>query len=253
MASLNNEELKSKTLQIKSGSISFNLEIKESRQPKCLKYAFRFLNPELGLFTVPISTDLPEDFDDATELLESKKPKEPTINPDKRIYFLPSHLEEKMKNISNQAPKESLPDILKPFIPQNIVDEKKMTFCQEEHVEVTDNSRVSNYSVSFFKTELEETELEENAKSELARSIKAVLEFKKIANIKYISTLKFFFIGNITINNDGFLQKSKKKTIPNPKTFHYNYWSVPNEIVSTTFVDGFSLYSSETGALYNDQ
>lgn len=211
------------------------------RHSTSLKTVFRYVNPKVDgnkILNEHIKEDdLPDDFDMVLDMLESSNFKKYKINFEKKeLFFLPSDLENTLKNVLYGNKTKKIPSILKQYIPQKLQTESKLEFI-DEIPKIIEYNETSKYSISFFKTfksEEEEANLEE--------SIHKINKIKNEVKPDFIEEFDYYFIGEISNepNYIGLLEKKKKHHFPDPLTYHYNFWMLPQDDISK-FLNKFEL------------
>ena len=213
-----------------------------------LKNLVRFLNPKVNFIkqTVPqIADDFNEldDFDEVEKLLlEMEIPKNDIVQESleemRPLYFLPSHIETKIKSITCGNQRSKIDYRLKSIVPTNYIDELKLEFKPEMNNEIiVDYDLRSGYSVSFFKF-FRNNEHEECLNFDEIEM--KVNEVKYKLNVTFVESMDYYFVGDINLEY-GLIERNEDEHYKDPLYYHFNFWKLWDEDFKVIFND-FCLY-----------
>lgn len=208
----------------------------------------RFLNPKVNFIkqTLPeIDDDFTEmdDFDEVENLVsEMEVPSsdivQNTLEVMRPLYFLPSHIETKIKGITCGNQRSKIDNRLKSIIPTEYVDELGLKFKPEDSKEfVIDYDSRSLHSISFFKF-FRDNECEEC--SDFSEIEKKVNEVKHKLNVTFVESMDYYFIGDIRFEY-GLIERNENEHNRDPLYYHFNFWKLWDEDFKVIFND-FCLY-----------
>lgn len=207
----------------------------------------RFLNPKVNLkkHSAPqISNDVLEmdDFDLALDMVgEMEVSSEKIVNDSVEemisFYFLPSHIEREIKNITCGSLRKKIDYRLRKILPQSFIDSLKLQFNPEQDEVIIDYNLRAQHSISFFKF-YNNDECDECVNfDEIEKKINKV---KYKLNLKYVESMEHYFIGNINIEV-GLLERDEFEKNDNPLYYHFNLWKLRDKDFVNIYKD-FSLY-----------
>lgn len=206
----------------------------------------RFLNPKVNIkkHSKPhISIDILEaDVDDAFDMLSqmevsSEKSVRDNLEEMIPLYFLPSHIEKKVKDITCNKKRKKIDYRIKGILPQHFINELDLQFKEEKEEEIVEYGFRGDYSISFFKF-FRDSHLEECIN--LVEIDKKVNEVKYRLKPKYVESMDYYFIGNINVEL-GLLERDEHSHSDNPLYYHFNLWKLKNVELATIYKD-FSLF-----------
>ncbi|MEL5989469.1 hypothetical protein AAF454_13730 [Kurthia gibsonii] len=214
----------------------------------------RFLNPKVDLikFSVPqISDDLLkfEDFDDVIDKIEeievfSEDFVKENLEEMMPLYFLPSHIETKIKNITCGNQRRKIDYRLKKIVPQRFIDILGLEFKTEQKEFIVNYDSRMDYSISFFKFFRNDEHEECIDFDEIEQKVN---EVKYKLNVKYIESMDYYFVGNINLEL-GLIERNEDEHNDDPLYYHFNFWKLRGIDLSGMF-GGFCLYPFNKGVL----
>jgi len=208
----------------------------------------RFLNPKVNFIkqAIPqIADDLIEadDFDEVEKLvMEMEVPSvdivQQTLEEMRPFYFLPTHIETKIKDITCGNKRRKIDHRLKSIIPSFYINELELEFKPKDDKEIViDYENRSEHSISFFKffrnneneecLDFDEIEVKVN-------------EVKYKLNVKFVESMDYYFVGNIRLEH-GLIERDEDEHNDDPLYFHFNFWKLRDEDLRVIFND-FCLY-----------
>jgi hypothetical protein len=207
----------------------------------------RFLNPKVNLkkHSAPqISGDFldMEDLDGALDMVaamevSSNKNVNDSLEEMIPLYFLPSHIETKIKDITVGNKRRNIDYRLRKVLPDSYIDSLNLQFKPEQDEVIINYDLRTDYSISFFKfyknSDYEECVLHDEIE-------KKVNEVKYKLNLKYVESMEHYFIGNIDVEV-GLLERDEVEDNNNPLYYHFNLWKLRDTDLANIFND-FALY-----------
>lgn len=164
----------------------------------------RFLNPKVQVECIDFpsineSEDLPDDldFDDIQGMMKDDDPKYRELlvsEENKLLFFLPSHIESRIKNITCNNQTRNIDARLQSVLPQKFIESKDLKF-KNPKVEQTMIGYLdrSEHSLSFYKF-FNNCEDKECSFDETQEKIQYV---KHVMNLDFVESYQKYFIGNI--------------------------------------------------------
>ena len=231
--------------------IQFMVNDSDYRDLRYLKIdnVVRFLNPKVQLenFDSPIVTekDLPDDldFDDMYKLLEETNDEYSFIDISEesmKIFFLPSHMEKRIKTITCNGQTRNIDERLKNVLPKEFIEKNNLEFKQKGNTtDIVEYNNRREYSLSLFKFFNENNESECNF-NETHQKINYV---KQRLNLNYIQSYEKYFIGDIHVSL-GLIERDEKEHNKEPLFYHYNFWKLSSSDL-LHIVSNFKLYPFE--------
>ncbi|MGM0220096.1 hypothetical protein [Enterococcus sp. AZ126] len=193
------------------------------RQYLELNIIFRYVNPKVCMTADHISEEkLNDDFDLAIKYLTDNKFEKLELDVDnKEVYFLPSDLERILKDVLHNNKTKKVSSEIEKFIPNELLKKKSIEFKELES-KIVEYENIGKYSVSFFKIFDSK-----NEESDVEKTKLKLKQIKDELHAKFIGEFDYCYIGNIP-KNFGFIERNLKCQFPDPLTFHYNFWELPN-------------------------
>ncbi|MFJ8099382.1 hypothetical protein [Lysinibacillus sp. NPDC096212] len=206
----------------------------------------RFLNPKVNLSKhskphISVEDFGLDDLDEAFEMLNEMETSEINVRDSIEemipLYFLPWHIEEKIKAITCGNHRKKIDYRIKSILPQSFIDELELTFRPEKGEEIVEYDDRPGRGISFFKF-FRGSQFEECVDfQEIERKIN---EVKYKLKVKFVESMDFYFIGNINVEV-GLLERDKDETNKDPLYYHFNLWKLRNMDLSTIYNE-FSLF-----------
>jgi len=207
----------------------------------------RFLNPKVNLkiHSVPqISNDDldMEDIDSAlAELSELELSSEEIIKDSLEemipLYFLPSHIEKKVKDITCGNKRRKIDARLRKVLPQNFINELELNFKPDVDVDIVEYDFRAKHSMSFFKFYNDDEHTECGTFVEIEKKIN---EVKYRLNLNYVESIDHYFIGDINVEV-GLIERDEHEHNDDPLYYHFNFWKLSDIDLSIIF-NNFNLY-----------
>ena len=135
------------------------------------------------------------------------------LSKNKEIYFLPTNLENIIKQIILNKQKKNIPEILKPLIPDDIQHQIEFKFIPTSNSEIITSDKLGEFATSFTKLE------EAKNVSEVKNNMDCI---KHNFSDSFIDGINDYFIGDIK-EGLGMMQRDFEKKYETPSTFHYNF------------------------------
>ncbi|MDR9853685.1 hypothetical protein RJP21_08735 [Paenibacillus sp. VCA1] len=213
-----------------------------------LKNLVRFLNPKLNLnrqSTPQISNDEleMEDLDQALEMVATMEAPAEKIDYKSMqemlpLYFLPSHIEREIKNITCGNKRRRIDHRIKKILPETFIESLNLQFAEKQDEEVIINYDLrAHHSISFFKFYKND---EYNECVDPDEIEKKVNEVKYKLNLKFVESMEHYFVGNIDIEI-GLFERDEHEHSDNPLYYHFNLWKLDGRDLGMIVRD-FSLY-----------
>lgn len=219
----------------------------------------RFFNPKVHFKTIRESVievnDLPpiDDFDAALDFLEEEAEEMYTAEDfiyyeDKKVCFLPHHIEKKLKDITCGPKRNKIDRRLKPLISKEDIEEFDLSFNKETDEEVMVEYHLrGSHALSLFKFYNVET-LQECGKAETELRIN---KLKYDLNTDTVmDSFERYFIGDVDFEA-GLFEKDTKEHKENQNFYHFNFWKLHNVDLEKV-TDGFGLYPFSREVLSNE-
>lgn len=207
----------------------------------------RFLNPKVNLEKqsapqIPDDDLEMQDLDLALEMVdELEVPSEEAVNDSLKemmpLYFLPSHIEKKIKDITCGTKRKKIDYRLKKILPQSFIGKLNLNFIQEQDEVIVEYDFRADHSISFFKF-YKNDEYDECVNFDEIE--KKVNEVKFKLNVKYVESMDHYFIGDIK-EEVGLIERDEVEDNDDPLYFHFSLWKLKDIDLATIFND-FSLY-----------
>ena len=196
-----------------------NMKFQKESETLLVRYAHPKLNfDRLRFEKFEYDTDTQNDetlsFDSA--LLEIEQDSErfvSDLSKNKEIYFLPTNLENIIKQIILNKQKKNIPEILKPLIPDDIQHQIEFKFIPTSNSEIITSDKLGEFATSFTKLE------EAKNVSEVKNNMDCI---KHNFSDSFIDGINDYFIGDIK-EGLGMMQRDFEKKYETPSTFHYNF------------------------------
>lgn len=183
----------------------------------------RYANPKLNFdrlrfekFEYDTDTQNDETLSFDSALLEIEQDSErfvSDLSKNKEIYFLPTNLENIIKQIILNKQKKNIPEILKPLIPDDIQHQIEFKFIPTSNSEIITSDKLGEFATSFTKLE------EAKNVSEVKNNMDCI---KHNFRDSFIDGINDYFIGDIK-EGLGMMQRDFEKKYETPSTFHYNF------------------------------
>ena len=183
----------------------------------------RYANPKLNFdrlrfekFEYDTDTQNDETLSFDSALLEIEQDSErfvSDLSKNKEIYFLPTNLENIIKQIILNKQKKNIPEILKPLIPDDIQHQIEFKFIPTSNSEIITSDKLGEFATSFTKLE------EAKNVSEVKNNMDCI---KHNFSDSFIDGINDYFIGDIK-EGLGMMQRDFEKKYETPSTFHYNF------------------------------
>lgn len=183
----------------------------------------RYANPKLNFdrlrfkkFEYDTDTQNDETLSFDSALLEIEQDSErfvSDLSKNKEIYFLPTNLENIIKQIILNKQKKNIPEILKPLIPDDIQYKIEFKFIPTSNSEIITSDKLGEFATSFTKLE------EAKNVSEVKNNMDYI---KHNFSDSFIDGINDYFIGDIK-EGLGMMQRDFEKKYETPSTFHYNF------------------------------
>ena len=183
----------------------------------------RYANPKLNFdrlrfkkFEYDADTQNDETLSFDSALLEIEQDSErfvSDLSKNKEIYFLPTNLENIIKQIILNKQKKNIPEILKPLIPDDIQYQIEFKFIPTSNSEIITSDKLGEFATSFTKLE------EAKNVSEVKNNMDCI---KHNFSDSFIDGINDYFIGDIK-EGLGMMQRDFEKKYETPSTFHYNF------------------------------
>lgn len=183
----------------------------------------RYANPKLNFdrlrfekFEYDTDTQNDETLSFDSALLEIEQDSErfvSDLSKNKEIYFLPTNLENIIKQIILNKQKKNIPEILKPLIPDDIQHQIEFKFIPTSNSEIITSDKLGEFATSFTKLE------EAKNVSEVKNNMDCI---KHNFSDSFIDGMNDYFIGDIK-EGLGMMQRDFEKKYETPSTFHYNF------------------------------
>lgn len=209
----------------------------------------RFFNPKIQLenLTVPIVTDedLPKDldFDEVFEMLEESPEKYLNIaisEESMKIFFLPSHIEKRIKTITCSGQTRNIDSRLKNVLPKEFIEKNKLEFKQKGNTtDIVEYNSRRDYSLSLFKFFNEDN----NSECNFDETHQKVNYVKQRLNLYYIESYEKYFIGDIHVSL-GLIERDEQEHNKEPLFYHYNFWKLSSSDLMY-IISNFKLYPFE--------
>ncbi len=209
----------------------------------------RFFNPKTQItnwdFPNIADEDLPEDldFDEVLGVMEESNTEylnEVIPEEDKKVFFLPSHIETRIKNITRGGQTRNIDSRLENVLPKEYIEEKDLKFKKKGNtIEIVEYISRRYYSLSFFKFFNEDNNSECNSEE----THEKVNYVKQRLNLYNIESYQKYFIGDIQASL-GLIERDEKEHNKEPLFYHYNFWKLYScDLLSV--VENFKLYPFE--------
>ncbi|MBX9096722.1 hypothetical protein [Streptococcus gordonii] len=196
-----------------------NMEFQKESETLLVRYA----NPKLNFdrlrfkkFEYDADTQNDETLSFDSALLEIEQDSErfvSDLSKNKEIYFLPTNLENIIKQIILNKQKKNIPEILKPLIPDDIQYQIEFKFIPTSNSEIITSDKLGEFATSF--TKLEEAKNVSEVKNKMDY-------IKHNFSDSFIDGINDYFIGDIK-EGLGMMQRDFEKKYETPSTFHYNF------------------------------
>ena len=183
----------------------------------------RYANPKLNFdrlrfekFEYDTDTQNDETLSFDSALLEIEQDSErfvSDLSKNKEIYFLPTNLENIIKQIILNKQKKNIPEILKPLIPDDIQHQIEFKFIPTSNSEIITSDKLGEFATSFTKLE------EAKNVSEVKNNMDCI---KHNFSDSFIDGINDYFIGDIK-EGLGMMQRDFEKKYETSSTFHYNF------------------------------
>ena len=168
----------------------------------------RYANPKLNFDRLRF-----EKFEYDTDTQNDSERFVSDLSKNKEIYFLPTNLENIIKQIILNKQKKNIPEILKPLIPDDIQHQIEFKFIPTSNSEIITSDKLGEFATSFTKLE------EAKNVSEVKNNMDCI---KHNFSDSFIDGINDYFIGDIK-EGLGMMQRDFEKKYETPSTFHYNF------------------------------
>lgn len=161
-----------------------------------------------------------DDFDaELSEIERDSQPYKQDLVKNKNLYFLPTHLEKVIKDIVCNNRRKRIPGVLKRYISNDISLRLDLKYLNDEDVrEKIPNDQIEEYATSFYKVFSQN-----NDECNALQIQQNVSYIRRELHADFLEVFDYYFVGQIPMDS-GLIQKNRKATYPNPRTFHYNFW-----------------------------
>ncbi|PER60196.1 hypothetical protein CN503_25745 [Bacillus cereus] len=216
----------------------------------------RFLNPKVNFCNQSISTDseilIPDDFDMVLGEIEKIEVSQQnsihdSLSEFKPLYFVPSHIEEKIKQITCGTKRKKIDSRLKQILPEVNIKELNLQFAPGQEEYIVEYDVREKHSISFFKFYKPDTFEECTDEESIQKQVNAI---KYVLNMNYVQSMDFYFIGNVNVIA-GLFERNVEETNKDPLYYHFNFWKLQDIELETIF-NGFKLYPFKEEAEAND-
>ena len=206
----------------------------------------RFLNPKTNINSLIESTELVyltdigndfDDFDSIVSQLDNIKKEEEIIDVNIcHLYFLPSHMESVIKNITSNHQRKKIDSKLMKYIPDYLSKKLNLEFV-DKPIKSIDNINRGQVSTSLFKFYMNS-----DLPSSLSETQAALKKLKYDLNARYIGSFERYAIGNIN-EGIGLLEKSTSPKSDDPLSFHYDFWKLKDSKDFIELTKDFNIFS----------
>ncbi|TKJ82854.1 hypothetical protein PaeCFBP13512_23260, partial [Paenibacillus sp. CFBP13512] len=215
----------------------------------------RFLNPKIDLRMASLEQSLGEeiesvdDFDTALTFVEDRsekfKIKQP-CNDIKKIFFLPTHIEAKLKSITCNNQKNKIDFRLKDILPEYYIKQLGLNFKPPTDENIVNYDSREKYSISLFKF----YNVDNTNECNISDTEKKINEVKYRLNSDNIDSFDYYFIGDIDIGT-GLIERNEVEHTKDPLYYHFNFWKLKSyDILS--IINKFHLYPFDEEVLLNE-